>query len=291
MIADEAYALTKLKQIGYFALIGGYKAPFRNPTARKYRDGTTFEEIVALYEFDETLRALFLQYILHIEKNLRSLLSYFFTEKYGESQEAYLTAENFADVPFWREGIEELLGKLDVLAKQNTDYAYINYQREQYRNVPLWALVQALPFGALSHFYKFLTDDLRTKVAKNFPHVNRRQLRQFLVVVNQYRNVCAHSERLFSHRTSKDIPDMPMHVNLGIQTDGAQYVCGKHDLFALVIAFRYLLSAEACDAFAEQLQSVLATYLASPLAVTETELYCCMGFPTNWRDVFDCGKT
>ena len=153
-------------------------------------------------------------------------------------------------MPFWREGIEELLGKQDVLAKQNTDYAYINYQREQYRNVPLWALVQALPFGALSHFYKFLTDDLRTKVAKNFPH-----------------------------------------VNLGIQTDGAQYVCGKHDLFALVIAFRYLLSAEACDAFAEQLQSVLATYLASPLAVTETELYCCMGFPTNWREVFDCGKT
>ena len=49
VIQDHDYAKTMLKQIGYFSLIGGYKAPFKDPTTRKYKDGTRFEDIVALY--------------------------------------------------------------------------------------------------------------------------------------------------------------------------------------------------------------------------------------------------
>ena len=48
IIADHEYAKTMLRQIGYFGLIGGYKAPFKNPTTKKYIDGATFESIVAL---------------------------------------------------------------------------------------------------------------------------------------------------------------------------------------------------------------------------------------------------
>ena len=72
VIQDHDYAKTMLKQIGYFSLIGGYKAPFKNPTTRKYRDGTRFEDIVALYYFDENLRELFLKYILKIETQAAS---------------------------------------------------------------------------------------------------------------------------------------------------------------------------------------------------------------------------
>lgn len=48
-IPDRDYARLMLKQIGYFSLISGYKAPFKNPTTKKYRDGVTFEDITALY--------------------------------------------------------------------------------------------------------------------------------------------------------------------------------------------------------------------------------------------------
>ena len=58
-ISDPVYAERMLREIGYFGLIGGYKAPFKNPTTKKYRDGTTFESIVQLYKFDENLRELF----------------------------------------------------------------------------------------------------------------------------------------------------------------------------------------------------------------------------------------
>ena len=69
VIQDHDYAKTMLKQIGYFSLIGGYKAPFKNTTTRKYKDGTRFEDIVALYFFDENLREFFLKYILKIERH------------------------------------------------------------------------------------------------------------------------------------------------------------------------------------------------------------------------------
>lgn len=56
-----------------------------------------------------------------------------------------------------------------------------------------------------------------------------------------FRNICAHGERLYSYKTKNAIPDFPIHDKLGIIKKGKQYECGKHDLFAVVIALRYLL--------------------------------------------------
>lgn len=88
IISDKKYAEDILRRIGYFPLMGGYKHLFRIPLTKKYKDGTTFEELVALFEFDSDLRELFFRYLLQIERHLRSLMSYYFCEKYGESQNA-----------------------------------------------------------------------------------------------------------------------------------------------------------------------------------------------------------
>jgi abortive infection bacteriophage resistance protein len=55
----------------------------------------TFNEIVALYHFDEQLRSLFLKYILQVERHLKSLISFYFCNKYGVSQTEYLNPNNF----------------------------------------------------------------------------------------------------------------------------------------------------------------------------------------------------
>ena len=60
IITDETYAKGILMRIGYFPLFGGYKHLFRIPLTKKYKAGTTFNEIVALYEFDSNLRELFI---------------------------------------------------------------------------------------------------------------------------------------------------------------------------------------------------------------------------------------
>lgn len=215
-IPDHAYAEQMLGEIGYFSLIGGYKSPFKNSTTKKYRDGVSFEDIVALYKFDENLRELFLKYILQIERHIRSLLSYYFTEKYGEQQSFYLDAKNYIGSPKRKSDVAKLIGTLDTLANKNSDYPYINHQKTVYGNVPLWVLVNGLTFGTLSKFYGLVTSDIRVKISKNFSGVNEKQLEQYLKVITKFRNVCAHNERLFSYQTRNDIPDTALHKKLSI---------------------------------------------------------------------------
>lgn len=95
LIDNEAYAKEILKQTSYYSLIGGYKDIFKNPTTKKYKDGTRFEDIVELYYFDELLRQLFLRYIINVENGIKSQVSYYFTEKNGENQKEYLDVSNY----------------------------------------------------------------------------------------------------------------------------------------------------------------------------------------------------
>ena len=71
IISDEAYAEEWLTNIGYFSLIGGYKNLFINPMTRKYEIPTTFEDIVALYQFDESLRQVTFGYLIKVEQKIR----------------------------------------------------------------------------------------------------------------------------------------------------------------------------------------------------------------------------
>lgn len=131
VIENESMTLSKLQQVGYYSLVSGYKHLFRIPAQKTYKGGTTFREIVALYEFDESLRELFLHYLLHIERHIRSLLSYYFTEKYGESQSAYLTKTNYNYARKHQQGIDRLVNDLQKLT-QTTQHSYIAYQRNTY---------------------------------------------------------------------------------------------------------------------------------------------------------------
>lgn len=198
VINNRAYAERKLREIGYFGLIGGYKSPFKNPTTKKYRDGVAFEDIVALYKFDENLRELFLKYILRFERHIRSLLSYYFTEKHGEQQSCYLDPANYVPDHKRRADVAKLIGALNNLATKSSDYPYINHQRTTYGNVPLWVLVNGLTFGTLSKFYALTTPDLRVKISKNFDGVNEKQLGQYLKVIP--------NSAMFAHTTNGSFP-------------------------------------------------------------------------------------
>ena len=285
-IPDKEYTLKTLKQIGYFGLIGGYKNPFQNPTTKKYKDGTTFDEIVDLYKFDENLRELFFKYIMIIEKNIRSLLSYYFTEKHGQQQNCYLDGKNYCR----NKDTKELIVRLDNLANKNNDYDYINHQRVKYGNVPLWVVVCALPLGSLSKFYGCLTPDLKVKISKNFDKVNEKQLEQYLSVITKFRNVCAHNERLFSYQTKNAIPNTALHEKLNIPKKGTEYIYGKRDLFSLVISFRYLLLNEDFKKFQLNLNKIINHYLKNARSLTETSLYSYMGFPINWKKITSLKK-
>ena len=285
LIPDEPFALEKLREVGYFTLIGGYKEPFRDPMTRVYLPGVSFEDIYALYEFDARLRELFFRELCRIEKMMRSMVSYAFCEQFGESQEAYLNPEHYNLTDRTRQTIQKLIQILGRLAQSNTEHEFIAYQRRVHHNVPLWVLLNAVTFGQLSKMYSVLPFRVRSQVSRNFAHANERSLGQYLKVLVLYRNACAHNERLFSHKVYSEIPDTPLHEKLGILRDGTQYTLGKRDLFAVVIAFCYLLPRDSFLAFKRLLKRLLSSYNKEDAAVDRDKLMSFMGFPKNWESI------
>ena len=73
IINDSESAKEVLKNIGYFSLIGGYKTPFIDPMTRIYQNGASFNDILALYHFDLSLRELIFSVQFMVNNN-RSIL-------------------------------------------------------------------------------------------------------------------------------------------------------------------------------------------------------------------------
>lgn len=61
-IEDEEVCRRVLADIGYFPVVNGYQSFFRDPSTRVYREGATFGDILALYEFDVELREIMLEH-------------------------------------------------------------------------------------------------------------------------------------------------------------------------------------------------------------------------------------
>lgn len=284
IIANEEYAQKTLSQIGYFSLIGGYKHPFKNKTTRMYRDGVTFEDIVSLYTFDESLRHLFLRYLLMVERNIKTRVAYVFCNAHGDLQAEYLNVNSYTSTPAKQNDVKRLVQTLSRLATQPTDYPYINHHQNCHHNVPLWVLINAVTFGSVSKMFSLLQQSLQSQICRDFP-LNTRQMDQILSVLTKYRNACAHGERLFSYTTRDDIPDLPLHAKLHISKNGSQYIHGKHDLFAVVIAFKYLLPSQVFIAFKKALAKEIDLFCNNCAALSQTELLAEMSFPSNWKTI------
>ena len=286
IVSDEDSAREILTDIGYFSLIGGYKRSFINPMTRKYEVRTTFEDILSLYRFDESLRQLTFGYLNRIEQKIQNLVADSFCSTYGELQSFYLTPSSFSSKKAYARGIRKLISILDNIANQNTDHEYLIHQRNTYGNVPLWVTTHAMTFGQLSNMYSFLNPREKGKVSKHYQHVSEKELEQYLSALTLFRNTCAHKERLFSFRLRKrNFPDTVLHAKMNIPKKGTQYTQGKADYFGLVIAFRYLLSRADFLTFKSNLKRLIDSYCQKNTRLSKEELLTEMGMPSDWEKI------
>lgn len=284
-IPDLSYAKNILQQISYYSLIDGYKELFKPLRSGKYYYGVTFEEIYAFYLFDEELRSLFLKYILKVEQHMKSMVSYHFSEKYGENQAGYLTDTNYNLNRKNSAQIQRLVNSLAKSIATPSQYKYINHHANTYGNVPLWVATNALTFGQISKMYQYATSDIRTKISKNYDNISEVQLHQLITVLARCRNVCAHGERLYNFHIRETIPDMPLHNKLQLPSKKGQYCIGKQDLFAVVIALRYLIENDDFKHFKSTLTRLIKNVLKKCPHLTEDQLMKEMGFPKNWNKI------
>ena len=76
LIPHPRFFTNCMQQDDYYNVINGYKKHFiRGMNPERYAKGTTFEQVYALYSFDQVMRSYFLTELIKIEKHIKSLIA------------------------------------------------------------------------------------------------------------------------------------------------------------------------------------------------------------------------
>ena len=110
-------------------------------------------------------------------------------------------------------------------------------------------------------------------------------LENFLNYLTAIRNFSAHGNRLYCFVGSKPLIDTQVHNKLGILQNQGQYVQGRNDLFAAVIALKYLLSNREFNYFLKSLIGAVNKLSAKLSVISIDKVLTVMGFPPNWRKI------
>ncbi len=294
---DEEFAKEKLLETNYYNTINGYKKLFivNDNDSEIFKQGTSYEELYYLSEFDRSMRTVFLDNILKLENKIKTLVAYYFSEEYGYDN--YLKIENFETFKMSGASEEKITKRIkniqfmiSSIQKEIADSIdkkdYINHYIMKHGYIPLWVLVNALSLGTISKFYEFMKQPLRVKVAKIF-NVDERDLVVYIKLLAFWRNLCAHDERLYDSKTSNkiSIPDTSYHLSLDLPKKGNQYIQGKNDLFALTIVLKILLSEKDFNHFYNKVNGRIYSIASKLQSISIEDVKKQMGFPFGWGEI------
>ncbi len=287
VINDIEKAKNILLKENYFFL-NGYRHLFiKSPKDNNFIPGTTFEELYAMFVFDRRVRNIFFKNLLIIENNIKSLISYQLSKKYGFKEKDYLNANNFSKDSMKIRQVHDVLNKVKrqirVNGKQHT--ATMHYITN-YGYIPLWILVKVLSFGIVSELYDILDDSDKIDIA-NIYKIDTETLTIYLSILSNYRNLCAHEDILYDHKTQKQIPNCKYHQMLNIESTDGEYIYGKNDLFSVVIIMKYLLTDNEFRDFMNEICYEIDILEGKTNILPINNFLNKIGFPDNFRDILD----
>jgi len=227
VVTDLEKAKNVLLRENYF-FISGYRHLFmKSSKDNVFIPGTTFEELYAMFVFDRRIRNIFFKNLLIIENNIKSLISYQLSKKYGFKESDYLNPKNFSKDPIKVRQVRDVLNKVKRQIRINgKQHSATMHYITNYGYIPLWILVKVLSFGIVGELYDILDDADQIDIAHVY-NVDVETLVIYLSILSNYRNLCAHEDIVFDHFTQRMIPDNKYHNLLNIDKTNGEYVYGE----------------------------------------------------------------
>ena len=287
IIEDEEETKEILLRENYF-FINGYRLLLMNSYSDKtFIKGSTFKELYALFLFDRSMRNIIFKYLLIIENQLKSITSYQLSKKYGYQEKDYLNPKNFTEDRSKIRRVKDLIEKMKRQvringSKHNATLHYI----KNYGYVPMWVLVKVLSFGIVCELYSVLKKEDQIEIASVF-NVSTEYLEDFLPILANYRNLCAHEDIMFDHKTEKVIPDTEYHEKLNIFKMDDEYIYGKNDIFAVIIMLKYLLRKEDFRIMLKEIDYEKELLDSRIDSIPIEKILDRMGIPKNYLDLLD----
>ena len=225
--------------------------------------------------------------ILIIENNTKSIFSYVLSQKYGYKESDYLRNINYNQSPDKTRQVNDLLKKMKRQIRVNgNQHEATKHYINNYGYIPLWVVVKVLSFGITSELYTIMKPSDQREIASYYK-VEPSHLLQFLPILSNYRNLCAHEDILFEHRTQKVIPDNIYHDELNIPKINDEYIYGKGDLFSVVLIFKHLLSKDDFRLLMNELSYEIDALSGKLKVVKIDKVLAKMGFPINYKELLD----
>ena len=270
IIADEDKARKTLSEVSYFRFAAYLRPMEADKQTHQFKHGSTFENAVALYEFDNELRQLLFSAIQRIEVALRSKIIQHFSMQHGafwfmqmqlhDSEHRFLENLNSLD--------REVTRSKEDFIKEH----FHNYDKPEFP--PAWKTLELASLGILSKLYYNFTDKKTKKlIAREFNLPQHEVLESWMRSLADLRNHCAHHARLWN-RFLKATPQLNARLR-GLWINNHQVDANK--LYATLCYIVYWLnSMERGDLFKERLNNLFAKYPSVDTAA--------MGFPQDWEN-------
>lgn len=238
-----------LEREGYYSVVNGYKTPFLDAAATgkaqqdRYHVDATFDDMYALYIFDRKLRFLLFWMTTIAEAILKTICSYEFTKANASEKNPYLNIANYAPTGEARTKATQLIPKLQRILDLNRDETYPDgkaYLRHCLNDhdgeVPLWVLSNDLTLGQIYWFFQSQGTTMRGNIARSFTALYKDSHKHAVEVtasridkvyrrIRDYRNICAHDERLYcAHPHDLNVTVFQVVKDLRFVTDKKRYL-------------------------------------------------------------------
>ena len=287
IIEDEISVKEILLRENYFFIMGYRHVFMTSPKERKFIPGTTFDEVYSLFTFDRNFRNIIFKNVLVIENQLKSVISYQLSKKYGYKEKDYLNPKNFTQDHNKARRVRDLIDKMkrQIRINATTHNATIHYMNN-YGYIPLWVLVKVLSFGIVCELYTILKKEDQIEIAEVF-NTTPQVLEDILIILSNYRNLCAHEDIVFEHKTERVIPDTKYHNLMNIPQMDGEYIYGKNDLFAVIIIFKILLKNKEFRLMMKEIEYEIELLDGRIDSISINKILDRMGFPKNYIELIE----
>ena len=284
-INDYEKAEDVLFKENYFFINGYRHLLMKNGSNNQFVEGATFDELYSIFLFDRSLRNIMFKNILIIENNIKSIISYTLSKKYGYKEHDYLNPKHFKQEHFRLSQVNDILNKMKRQIRLNSkQHRATKHYIANYGYIPMWVSVKVLSFGIIAELYSILKLEDQQEIA-DYYKLSVVDLDVYLSLLSNYRNLCAHEDILYDNHTQRSIPNNKYHILLNIPKNEDEYIYGKNDFFAVVMIMRYLLSEREFKSLINEISYEIDILDGKIDSVDTKHILNKIGFPDNWRDL------
>lgn len=270
VITDQERAIKYLKSVGYFRLTGYMFHLQSNDGKHIFVEGTKFDDIITLYQFDKKLRGIISEYLERIEICLRAKL----IDKYSIPNNFfwYNDIDHFDDRSIFETINKEIEESYNEPKEQFLKKFRFKYTGE---NLPPSNMaLEVLSLGKLARLYKGLKNKGgKAEIATEF-NLPTNVLTSWFIYLANVRNICAHHSRLWNKKVTADRPIMPSREKYKFK--GENFDDSNTTLYGIIsIIDRLLLPFNHKNNFTVRTEKLINEY----------SIDCSlMGFPINWKE-------